>query len=256
MGSNLQQIQNPNEPSLKDLLDLFEKDLLLKFNCHHVGTVQSFAPNTIVASSTTPRVSGQTATAIINYPKTYFKMNTSGVYAPVQVNYPTLIDSPVIFLGGGNSAMTFPIAAGDECLVLFNDRNMDNWFTGGMGAAVATPRLHAFADAIIIVGLRSLRNSLINFDPQRAVMRGGAARAGVNPTNNKVLITNQAPTLAGENLTYTETLNTYLNTLLTALQVFMTATSTATLAPQIAAAAAAFGISATTAATQIAGLLE
>ena len=99
----------PSEPSLKDLLDLLKKDILLSLNAHHIGTIQSF------------NSAKQTATATINYPKTYYQLNSlSGLYNPVLVNYPLLVDCPLICLGGGTAALTFPIQSGDECLVLFN----------------------------------------------------------------------------------------------------------------------------------------
>ena len=95
----------------------------------------------------------------------------------------------MVFLGGAATALTFPIAKGDECLVLFNDRDMDNWFTGGGGGAVATPRLHSFADGIILVGLRSLGNVLQNVDGVRATLRGskdGQTIVGVGATLIKI----------------------------------------------------------------------
>jgi hypothetical protein len=58
-------------------------------NCHAIATIQSFDPTK------------QTASATVNYKKTYFKPDTAGVYRPVLVDYPQLIDCPVIFLGGG-----------------------------------------------------------------------------------------------------------------------------------------------------------
>ncbi len=165
----------PNEPSLKDLLDLLQKQILLSLSCHHIGTVQSFD------------ATKQTATATINYKKTRFVLDaTTGLYDPVLDDYPILVDCPVIVLGGGNAALTFPIEQGDECLVLFNDRSIDKWFSGGMGAAVATPRLHSFSDGLILVGLRSLPNVLEDYDTERAVLKNGSTMVGVSSTLVKI----------------------------------------------------------------------
>jgi hypothetical protein len=159
--SQVQQNLIPNEPELKDLLALHKKDIFLSMNCHAIATIQSFDPTK------------QTASATVNYKKTYFKPDTAGVYRPVLVDYPQLIDCPVIFLGGGGSVLTFPVAAGDECLVMFNDRDMDKWFQGASSSAVATPRLHSFSDAIIMVGLRSLANSVEDFDAENPQIKSG-----------------------------------------------------------------------------------
>ena len=194
----------PIEPSFTDALNLLKKDILLNLNSHHVGTVQSFDAD------------NQTCTATINYPKTYFELNSvTGLYQPVLVNYPLMVDCPVMSLGGGLAALTMPVKIGDECLVLFNDRDLDNWFQGGAGAAVATPRLHSFSDAIILVGLRSLGNVLSNFDLARGVLRGGSAVVGVNTVNSKVLISNASPSGSDGSYTYGTTLNTLLQNLMT-----------------------------------------
>ncbi len=180
----IKQNKAPAEPSLMDLLNLFRKQLMLDFNCHHIGTIQSFDP------------AKQTCRATINYKKTFFQPNPkTKVYESVLLDYPILVDCPVIVLGGGTSALTFPIAAGDECLLLFNDRDIDNWFQSGQKGPVATPRLHSFSDGIALVGLRSLANSLQNYDTTRAVLRNGSTMVGVGAS--LVKIANNQYTLNG-----------------------------------------------------------
>jgi hypothetical protein len=194
MSTTIRQVQTPTNPTMKDLLDAFRTDLLRNLNCHHVGTVQSFDSE------------DQLATATINYTKTFFQYNQStGSYSSYTEDYPVLIDCPVVVLGGGSASLTFPIQQGDECLVLFNDRDLDNWFNGGPGAQVATPRLHSFSDGIIIVGLRSSANTLDNYDTTRAVLQNGTTMVGVGPS--KVKISND-----------TTTLNTLLGDLITAIK--------------------------------------
>lgn len=243
------QNQIPNEPSLADLLDLKKKETLLGLNCHHLATIQSFDADR------------QVATATINYKKTFIQLNpATGVYGPVQKDYPILADCPVIVLGGGAGALTFPIQPGDECIALFNDRDINNWFNGSSNSQVASPRLHSFADAIILVGVRSLANTLDNYDSLRAVLRNGTTLVGVGPTLIK--IANQTTTLN----TLLQSLLTDITALNTALITLTTAMSSATPATVVAQIAVPSGV-ATTAitavstsiaalATQIAGLLE
>lgn len=232
----------PSEPSLKDLLDLLKKDILLSLNAHHIGTIQSF------------NSAKQTATATVNYPKTYYQLNSvTGLYNPVLVNYPLLVDCPVICLGGGTTALTFPIQSGDECLVLFNDRAIDNWFSGGAGAALSSSRLHSFSDGLILVGLRSLGKVLTNYDSTRAVLRNGTTLVGVG--SSLVKIANQQTTL-----------NTLLQSLISNVQSLVSAASAITVTcaapgnpsspPINAAAISAVANQLTSTANQIAGLLE
>lgn len=152
MTTKLTQNQLPNEPALKDLLDLTRREIFLNLNCHHVGTVQSFDPIK------------QLAKATINYKKTYFLPNAAGVYEPITKDYPVIVDAPVIVLGGGTGVLTFPITKGDECLILFNDRDIDNWLTGSSNSPVKTGRLHSYTDAILLVGLRSLANVVTTYN--------------------------------------------------------------------------------------------
>jgi len=183
----------PSNPSLQDLLDLVKKDIMISLNCHHVGTIQSFD------------ATKQTATATINYKKTYFERLPSGLYHAVLVDYPVLIDCPVVVLGGGPVALTFPIAQGDECLVMFNDRDIDNWFQSGQVGPVATSRLHSFSDAILLVGVRSAGKAIAAYDTTRGVLRNGETVVGVGESLVKIA-------------NATTTLNTLLQDLLTEIQ--------------------------------------
>lgn len=176
--TNIQQNLTPNNPELRDLLDLFRKEIFLGLCCHHIGTIDSFDETQ------------QTASVTINYKKTYFQFDQdSGVYAPVLVDYPVLAQCPVICLGGGDAALTFPIKKGDECLILFNDRDLDNWFSGSSSSSNATGRLHAFSDGLILVGVRSTPNVLTSYDTTRAVLRNGddgSTMVGVGPSKIKI----------------------------------------------------------------------
>lgn len=248
-GNTLSQMVTPSDPSLKDLLDLLKNNIMLTLACHHIGTVQSFDSSV------------QTAKVTINYKKTYFNKNAiTNVYEPVLVDYPILIDCPVIVLGGGSTSLTFPIAQGDECLVLFNDRDMDNWFQGSSGAGVATTRTHSFSDGIILVGLRSKPNKLSGYDSARVVLQNGTTLVGVGASKIKVAnMTTSLNTLLQSLMTDLSNLATILSTLTTAMSAATPATVVAAIAvPSATATTAITALSASlsTLATQIGGLLE
>lgn len=204
-------------PSLRDAFANLKKEVMMSIKCHHIGTIQSF------------NATNQTAKATINYQQTFFKKDpTSLQYVPYLVPYPVLLDCPVICLGGGDKALTFPIAVGDECLVLFNDRDMDRWFAGTVNSGPVTPRIHSISDGLIIVGVRSLAHSLASYDTTRAVLRGSAdGKTIVGVGETLIKIANASTTLG-----------TVLTDILTALETFATAAGAATTAAQIATAAA------------------
>lgn len=216
----------PYEPELKDVLEAYKRDAMLSTNCHALVTVVSFNPYD--EAITPPRA---TITAILNYPKTFFapSQNTQ-IPTPTTIPYSQLVSVPVVILsgGGGNSqggaSLTFPIKPGDQAIVLFNDRSIDNW-KGGITATVndgiVTPcntslsssRTHHLSDGLAIVGLPLFPESngaLPAYDPDRAILSNGAAQVGVNGANGKVLITND-PTKASN-------LNAILQDLVTAVE--------------------------------------
>ncbi|MFN1150214.1 Gp138 family membrane-puncturing spike protein [Serratia liquefaciens] len=69
--------------------------------------------------------------------------------------YPLIQDVPVVFPRGGGCTLTFPVKAGDECLVIFSDRCLDFWWQNGETQNTSRKRLHSFSDAFVIPGPQS-----------------------------------------------------------------------------------------------------
>lgn len=82
-----------------------------------------------------------------------------------------IVDVPVVFIGGGNMVTTYPVADGDETLIIFADRAIDYWFAKGSVQRAANSRSHDLTDAIAIVGPRSLAKSLANLSTDTAQFR-------------------------------------------------------------------------------------
>lgn len=164
----------PNEPDLADVLAMHRKGIFLEMNCHHVGTIQSFDG------------AQQTAKVTINYKKTYFKPNAQGIVLPELKDYPVIVDAPVIVLGGGGYSLTFPVAAGDECVVLFNDRDIDAWFAGSSSSPNPTARLHSFADAFVLIGVRSLPNVIVAPESDGVALRNKTGTTKLKIKDNEI----------------------------------------------------------------------
>lgn len=76
------------------------------------------------------------------------------------VNIPLLVDCPVVFPGGGGFTLTFPIAAGDEALVIFASRCIDSWWDTSAIAPQSEFRMHDLSDGFVLVGPRSRPKAL------------------------------------------------------------------------------------------------
>ncbi|MBJ9732508.1 Gp138 family membrane-puncturing spike protein [Burkholderia cenocepacia] len=104
--------------------------------------------------------------------------------------FPLLTDCPVVWQGGGGVTATFPIAAGDECLVVFASRCIDAWWQSGGVQEQAESRTHSLADGFALVGVRSRPRALPGISATSAQLRSddGATYIDLNPTLQKVRI--------------------------------------------------------------------
>lgn len=80
-------------------------------------------------------------------------------------NLPILINVPVVFPRGGGFSLTMPVKPGDECLVVFCERSIDNWHETGKIRVPGARRFHSLSDATAFVGLSSIPNKIPNYDP-------------------------------------------------------------------------------------------
>jgi hypothetical protein len=87
------------------------------------------------------------------------------------VNLPVCVDVPVAFPGGGDFFLTFPVKAGDECILLFSERAIDYWYQQGGTQSPSEYRLHDLSDGIAIVGLNSQPHKLTSLQTSGAELR-------------------------------------------------------------------------------------
>ncbi|QNT79184.1 Gp138 family membrane-puncturing spike protein [Entomobacter blattae] len=69
---------------------------------------------------------------------------------------PDLPECPVVFPRDGGFVITFPIQKGDECLVVFSTRSIDEFWQTGKAQAHHDHRTHDLSDGMAIFGLASL----------------------------------------------------------------------------------------------------
>ncbi len=115
------------------------------------GIVESFDPETQLAS-VQPAI------------KRIFTSREGDTEILTPSDLPLLINVPVIFPRGGGFSLTFPVKKGDECLLTFCERSIDNWHKNGGVQLPGARRFHSFSDATAFVGISSLSNKIPNYD--------------------------------------------------------------------------------------------
>lgn len=88
------------------------------------------------------------------------------------VNYPLLINVPIVFPSCGNFHITFPVNLGDECLVVFSDLAIDNWWVNGNVQNPIEQRRHDLSDGFAIFGISNLNKiKNENIEPSSSNMK-------------------------------------------------------------------------------------
>lgn len=123
-----------------------------------------------------------------------------------KVNLPLLVDVPIQFPNAGGFALTLPIAAGDEVLIVFASRCIDGWWqSGGVQNAIEF-RMHDLSDGFAIVGISSVPNVIPNISTTNAQIRTKSGNTYVELTPDgkinlvapsSVAITSPSVTMSG-----------------------------------------------------------
>ncbi|HBR6787154.1 Gp138 family membrane-puncturing spike protein [Klebsiella pneumoniae] len=103
-------------------------------------------------------------------------------------DYPLLVDVPVVFPRGGGCTLTFPVKAGDECLVIFADRCIDFWWQSGGIQEPVDERMHDLSDAFCIVGPQSQAKKIGGISTSAVELRSddGETKLSLNPASGAI----------------------------------------------------------------------
>jgi hypothetical protein len=107
-----------------------------------------------------------------------------------------LEDVPICVPRGGGYSFTLPIAAGDECLVIFADMDIGAWWEAGAATQAQNQiheRRHVCADCFAILGTWSQPRVLANYSMSSAQMRNDAGTVLVDLAANQASVI--APTV-------------------------------------------------------------
>ena len=99
-----------------------------------------------------------------------------------------LIHCPVVFPQGGGFSLTFPFAAGDECLVIFSMRAIDAWWESGRVSPPIEYRLNDVSDGFALLGVRSTPRVLSGYSTTTTQLRtdDGTTYVEVGPSEIKL----------------------------------------------------------------------
>ncbi|EJU9117004.1 translation initiation factor IF-2 [Escherichia coli] len=138
------------------------------------GIVQSFDPDTVTVV-VQPAIKG-------------YEPDSNGINQSTTL--PLLVDVPVVFPRGGGCTLTFPVKAGDECLVVFADRCIDFWWQSGGIQEPVDDRMHDLSDAFCIVGPQSQARKISGINTSATQLRSDDSSTyfELNPDTRKIKI--------------------------------------------------------------------
>lgn len=154
-----------SQVEIKDVLDRTKDEVYYNFNCVQVGSIISYdaSKNTVSVQIGMKR-----------------QLPTEQI-----IDYPVLEDCPVMFLSGGQSYISLPITAGDTCLILFNDRDIDTWWYSGQNNVPPSSRAHSLSDAIVLVGIRNQSNT-VDLPTNTITVEGGNKKITIKNSNQSL----------------------------------------------------------------------
>lgn len=113
-------------------------------------------------------------------------------------DYPPLVRCPVVFITGGGSTIIAPPQPGDECLALFAQKSIDDWWQFGGKQRRRDLRSHSISDAFILAGVRSRPNAIQNVDPNAFEIRSKDGSMYMRIDQSGITITAPTITLNGQ----------------------------------------------------------
>lgn len=134
-----------NQVNFNDVMEIAQDAIMSRLNCHNIGRILEFDKLT------------QTCTVELMQLKQFNQYTITP--APIT-------QVPLIILGAGGGHITMPNPVGTICLLLFLDRNMDNFMETGEQYVPDTTRMHDFTDAIALTTFTTLANPLNDYDEE------------------------------------------------------------------------------------------
>jgi hypothetical protein len=140
--AQIRQVQR-SQTNFNDVMAIAQDAIMSRLNCHNIGRIIDFDKDT------------QTCMVELMQIKQFNKQT----FIPAPIT-----QVPLIILGAGGGHITMPNPVGTICLLLFLDRNIDNFMETGEQYVPDTSRMHDFTDCVALTTFTTLINPLQNYD--------------------------------------------------------------------------------------------
>ena len=138
-----------------------------------IAGIHTACPATIVSFD------AGTCVASVKPTMTYYKSDGT------TLDYPVIIGVPVFMPKAGSSQITYPVKAGDSCLLVFAERSIDEWMGKG-NSDNHDPRRYDLTDAFCFVGMCPAQS--ISADNVEVI--NGGTKISLTPSNTINVIGN------------------------------------------------------------------
>lgn len=145
-------------PNLEDVFEIVKEYTMAFINCSRIGRIRSFNP--------------ENCTAYIDIMELIPNNGNNEIPS-------ILADVPVIFYGSRNARITPPDIEGSNCLLIFQDRNIDNFLTTGEQYEPDNDRTHSYADCVALLTLNSYIDKPVMYDANALTLYNGTQFAKI-----------------------------------------------------------------------------
>lgn len=142
------------DPDFNYAMDVFANSIHYDLNCHRVGKIVKFNPNDLTCD-----------VELLELKPTQSRLDK---YALIQ-------GLPLLINGGIDTNLTFGDVTGAECLVHFNDRDIDSWFDTGESYVPNSKRMHDFSDGFVSLRPHNKYDN-INYEVDGTVLHKGSSK--------------------------------------------------------------------------------
>ena len=149
------------DPDLTYAMSIFGNSIQYDLNCHRVGKIVKFNPDDLTCD-----------VELLELKPTQSRLDK---YALIQ-------GLPLLVSGGIDTNLTVGDVTGAECLVHFNDRDIDSWFDTGESYMPNSKRMHDFSDGFVSLRPHN-KNDVIDYEIDGTVLNKG---------QNKIKITSDS----------------------------------------------------------------
>lgn len=171
-------------PDLTKLLKTFGRNLADQFNCHRVGRITAFDSNTLICK---------------------VKLLDKFIFNGTEEDYVEFTNMPLLIYATETAGLTLGNVVGAECLVHFNDTDIDNWLETGEAYAPNSLRQHDFADGFVeLRPYDQLAAQKISYDAQGVALYNNGTKVQLKDDGSAVITNGSAViTLSGGNISIT-----------------------------------------------------